>query len=195
MALRPSNPYGASKLAAEFLIRDVAARHGLGAGIFRYFNVAGADAAARIGECHRPETHLVPLVLQTALGQRPAISVFGDDYATPDGTCVRDYFHVSDLAAAHVRGMQRLLSGGEGFTLNLGLGRGFSVREVIDCARAVTGRDIPVTEAPRRAGDPAQLVCDPGRAGDVLGWRPERTDLETIIADAWAWEQGPGFAG
>jgi UDP-glucose 4-epimerase len=190
----PANPYGGSKLAAERLIADTCAVSGMAAGIFRYFNVAGADPEGRLGEQHRPETHLVPLVLEAASGRREAIAVYGADYPTADGTCIRDYLHVEDLAAAHVLGLERLLAGGKGFTLNLGLGRGHSVREVIDCARRVTGRPIPETAAPRRPGDPPRLVCDGSRAMATLGWQPRHATLEAMIADAWAWSLGRGFA-
>jgi UDP-glucose 4-epimerase len=190
----PANPYGGSKLAAERLIADTCAVSGMTTGIFRYFNVAGADPEGRLGEQHRPETHLVPLVLEAAAGRRAAIAVYGADYPTADGTCIRDYLHVEDLAAAHVLGLERLLAGGGNFTLNLGLGHGHSVREVIDCARKVTGRPIPETAAPRRPGDPPRLVCDGSRAMATLGWQPRHATLEAMIADAWAWSLGPGYA-
>jgi UDP-glucose-4-epimerase GalE len=193
-AQRPTNPYGATKLAIERLVADTAAAHGLEAVIFRYFNVAGADVMARIGEQHRPETHLIPLVIDAALGRRAAITVFGEDYPTPDGTCIRDYVHVQDLAEAHRLGLERLLGGGGALTANLGTGRGDSVREVIDRARAVTGLPIPEQAGPRRAGDPPRLVCDPSRAMAALGWQPERSDLDQMIGDAFAWAQAGGFA-
>ncbi|TVQ59052.1 MAG: UDP-glucose 4-epimerase GalE [Rhodobacteraceae bacterium] len=190
---RPTNPYGATKLAVERMIGDVGAAHGLRAVVFRYFNVAGAAADAEIGEQHRPETHLIPLVLDAALGRREAITMNGDDYPTPDGACVRDYLHVEDLADAHLLGLERLLSGGESLTVNLGVGRGYSVREVIERARAVTGRPIHARLGPRRAGDPARLVCDPSQALTDLGWRATRSNLDQMIADAWVWAQGPGY--
>lgn len=191
---QPTSPYGSSKLAVERLVADCAAAHGLEAVIFRYFNVAGADGMARIGEQHRPETHLIPLVIDAALGRRDAITVFGDDYPTPDGTCIRDYVHVEDLAEAHRLGLERLLRAGGALTANLGTGRGHSVREVIDRVRAVTGLDVPERAGPRRAGDPPRLVCDPSRAMAELGWRPERSDLDRMIGDAFAWSQRGGFA-
>ena len=190
----PTNPYGASKLAVERMIADFGTAHGLDAVIFRYFNVAGADPQARIGECHRPETHLVPLVLDACSGRRPAITVFGSDYPTADGTCIRDYVHVEDLVAAHLLGLDRLMAGGGSLTCNLGTGQGFSVREVIDRARRVTGLEIPEVAGERRAGDPPRLVCDGSRAMRELGWKPRRSDLDTMIADAWAWHQRGGYA-
>ena len=189
----PTNPYGATKLAVERMIADFGAASGLRAIIFRYFNVAGADPEALIGECHRPETHLVPLVLDAASGRRPSITVFGADYPTPDGTCIRDYLHVEDLVEAHVLGLDRLLAGGPGLIANLGTGRGYSVREVIDRARHVTGLSIPEQAGDRRLGDPARLVCDGRRAMAELGWIPRRSDLDTMIADAWAWHQRGGY--
>ena len=191
---RPTSPYGSSKLAVERLVAEAATAHGLEAVIFRYFNVAGADGMARIGEQHRPETHLIPLVIDAALGRRDAITVFGDDYPTPDGTCIRDYVHVEDLAEAHRLGLERLLNGGGGLTANLGTGRGHSVREVIDRVRIVTNLDVPERTGPRRAGDPPRLVCDPARAMAELGWQPERSTLDRMIADAFAWMQRGGFA-
>jgi UDP-glucose-4-epimerase GalE len=189
----PTNPYGASKLAVERMIADFGTAHGLRAVVFRYFNVAGAAPMARIGECHRPETHLVPLVLDAARGRREAITIHGTDYPTPDGTCIRDYLHVEDLAEAHVLGLERLMAGGAGLTANLGTGRGFSVREVIDRARAVTGLAIPEQAGPRRPGDPPRLVCDGSLAMRELGWTPRRSDMDSMIADAWAWHQRGGY--
>jgi UDP-glucose-4-epimerase GalE len=191
---RPTNPYGATKLAIERMIADFGAACGLEAIVFRYFNVAGADPDGRIGEDHRPETHLIPLVLDAATGRRPAITVFGTDYPTPDGACIRDYVHVEDLVEAHRLGLERLLAGQGGGTFNLGTGRGFSVLEVIAAARAATGLDIPAIVGPRRPGDPARLVCDGARAAEALGWRPARSDLATMIRDAWAWSQRGGYA-
>ena len=187
--LDPVNPYGASKLCVEFMLRAYAAAHGLGAVSLRYFNVAGADPAGDIGEDHSPETHLIPLVLQVPLGRREQVSIFGTDYDTPDGTCVRDYIHVCDLAAAHVLAL-RAIEPGRANAYNLGNGAGFSVREVIDTCRAVTGHAIPAEEAPRRPGDPPRLVASSERAKADLRWRPERARLETIVADAWRWHQG-----
>ncbi len=189
----PVNPYGATKLAAERMIADFGRAHGLRTMTFRYFNVAGADPLARIGEWRRRETHLIPLVLDAAAGAREAIAIHGDDYPTPDGACVRDYLHVEDLVGAHILGLERLLAGGEGATLNLGAGRGFSVIEVIDRAEAVTGVRVARIRAARRPGDPARLVCDASRAARVLGWKPRFSDLDTMIADAWRWRRTGGF--
>ena len=190
----PTNPYGQTKLAVERMIDDISRASTLRAVIFRYFNVAGADEDGQIGEHHHPETHLVPLILDAASGRRDAITIFGADYPTPDGTCIRDYLHVQDLADAHVLGLRRLLGGGEGARLNLGVGRGFSVREVIDEARAVTGVAIPETIGARRPGDPSRLVCDGRRAMEELGWRPQRSGIRRMIEDAWRWHQGAGYA-
>jgi UDP-glucose-4-epimerase GalE len=193
--LQPTNPYGATKLAVERMIADLAAAHGLRAAIFRYFNAAGADPEGRIGEWHQPETHLIPLVLEAASGVRDEIVMFGDDYPTPDGTCVRDYVHVADLADAHVLGLERLMAGGDGFVANLGVGQGASVREVVDRVAAVTGLPVRRRVAARRPGDPARLVCDGRRASALLGWTPSRSSLDVIIADAWRWRQRGGYAG
>ncbi|RKT05117.1 UDP-glucose 4-epimerase [Streptomyces sp. 3211.6] len=182
-ATAPTNPYGASKLAVDHMIAGECAAHGLAAVSLRYFNVAGAYK--EFGERHDPETHLIPLVLQVALGEREAISVFGEDYPTPDGTCVRDYIHVADLAEAHLAAL-RVAAGGEHLICNLGNGSGFSVREVIETVRKVTGRDIPEVVAPRRVGDPAVLVASARTAHERLGWTPTRSDLTNIVADAWA---------
>ncbi|GHD95681.1 UDP-glucose 4-epimerase GalE [Streptomyces naganishii] len=183
---RPTNPYGASKLAVDHMIGGEAAAHGLGAVSLRYFNVAGAYGAS--GERHDPESHLIPLVLQVAQGRRDAISVYGDDYPTPDGTCVRDYIHVADLAEAHLLAL-RAARPGEHLICNLGNGSGFSVREVIETVRQVTGHPVPEVTAPRRAGDPAVLVASADAARERLGWRPSRTDLAGIVADAWEFAQ------
>jgi UDP-glucose 4-epimerase len=185
----PTNPYGASKLAVDHMISGEAAAHGLGAVSLRYFNVAGAYGAQ--GERHDPESHLIPLVLQVAQGRRDAISVFGDDYPTPDGTCVRDYIHVADLAEAHLLALKAARPG-EHLICNLGNGEGFSVRQVVEAAREVTGHPIPVTVEPRRPGDPAVLVASAERARTVLGWRPRRTDLAEIIRDAWTFATSAG---
>ncbi|MFN3717197.1 MAG: NAD-dependent epimerase/dehydratase family protein, partial [Thiobacillus sp.] len=155
----------------------------------RYFNAAGADPGGLLGERHEPETHLIPLVLQAASNRREAITVFGRDYDTPDGTCIRDYVHVSDLVDAHALALDYLQQGGESAAFNLGNGNGFSVQAVIDAARRVTGREIPLVDAPRRPGDPPRLVADASQARAVLGWQPRYADLETIVAHAWAWEQ------
>ncbi|MFE3650149.1 UDP-glucose 4-epimerase GalE [Streptomyces sp. NPDC059101] len=178
----PTSPYGATKLAVDHMITGEAAAHGLAAVSLRYFNVAGAYG--RHGERHDPESHLIPLVLQVAQGRRDAISVYGDDYPTPDGTCVRDYIHVADLAEAHLLAVAAARPG-EHLICNLGNGNGFSVREVIETVRKVTGHPIPEVTAPRRDGDPAVLVASARTATDRLGWRPTRTDLAGIVADAW----------
>ncbi|WP_405972458.1 UDP-glucose 4-epimerase GalE [Streptomyces sp. NBC_00988] len=182
----PTNPYGASKLSVDFMITSEAAAHGLGAVSLRYFNVAGAYGSC--GERHAPESHLIPLVLQVAQGKRDAISVFGDDYPTPDGTCVRDYIHVADLADAHLLAL-KAATPGEHLICNLGNGEGFSVRQVIETVRQVTGHPIPEVVAPRRGGDPATLVASAARAKERLGWNPSRADLAGIVADAWAFAQ------
>ncbi|WP_431774652.1 UDP-glucose 4-epimerase GalE [Streptomyces cucumeris] len=181
-ATAPTNPYGATKLAVDHMIGGECAAHGLAAVSLRYFNVAGAYGA--YGERHEPESHLIPLVLQVAQGRRETISVYGDDYPTPDGTCVRDYIHVADLAEAHLLALDAAVSG-EHLICNLGNGNGFSVREVIETVRRVTGHPVPETAAPRRGGDPAVLVASAERAKERLGWRPSRTDLAGIVADAW----------
>ncbi|MFI6940279.1 UDP-glucose 4-epimerase GalE [Streptomyces sp. NPDC050418] len=182
----PTNPYGASKLAVDHMITGECAAHGLAAVSLRYFNVAGAYG--NCGERHDPESHLIPLVLQVAQGRREAISVFGEDYPTPDGTCVRDYIHVADLAEAHLLALDAPRSG-EHLICNLGNGNGFSVREVIETVRQVTGHPIPEVVAPRRGGDPAVLVASAGTARERLGWNPSRADLAGIVADAWAFAQ------
>lgn len=188
----PINPYGASKLMVERMLRDFGNAHGLRAIALRYFNAAGADAEGEIGEDHDPETHLIPLVLDAAAGRRADVTVFGTDYDTPDGTCVRDYIHVSDLADAHVRALQALDAGaaGDGDAFNLGNGHGFSVRQVIETVEQVTGRTVPVRYGPRRAGDPASLVSDAKLAGARLGWRPKTVGLQDIVSTAWAWHRG-----
>ncbi|MET9380045.1 UDP-glucose 4-epimerase GalE [Streptomyces sp. NPDC002928] len=182
----PTSPYGASKLAVDHMITGEAAAHGLGAVSLRYFNVAGAYGAQ--GERHDPESHLIPLVLQVAQGRRDAISVFGDDYPTPDGTCIRDYIHVADLAEAHLLAVEAARPG-EHLICNLGNGNGFSVREVIETVRQVTGHPIPEVAAPRRGGDPAVLVASAATAREKLGWNPSRADLAGIVADAWEFAQ------
>ena len=194
-AQKPINAYGGSKLAIEGILRDFGAAYGINHVIFRYFNVAGADPEGEVGEQHRPETHLIPLMLDAVAGKRPALTVFGTDYPTPDGTCVRDYVHVSDLAAAHVLGLRWLLEGRGDEVFCLGSGRGFSVREVIEASRAVTNREVPVVIGDRRAGDAAALVSSSTKALSVLGWEPQHQDLRQMIGDAWAWAQKPGFAG
>jgi UDP-glucose 4-epimerase len=169
------------------MISDECRAHGLGAVSLRYFNVAGASGD--LGEDHEPETHLIPLVLQAAAGRSEHVSVFGTDYPTPDGTAVRDYIHIEDLGEAHILGLERATSPGEHRIYNLGNGTGFSVRQVIEAARRVTGRDIPVSEEPRRPGDPAALVASSQKIRDELGWVPRKPEIETMIADAWAWFQ------
>lgn len=185
----PINPYGRSKLMIEQMLRDFDCAHGLRSIALRYFNAAGADPDAEVGEAHDPETHLIPLVLDAAAGSRATITVYGDDYDTPDGTCIRDYIHVTDLADAHVRALQALEQGAASTAYNLGNGRGFSVREVIDRAAAITGCPIAVEVGPRRPGDPPRLVGDAERIRSALGWRPIYADLDTIIATAWHWHQ------
>ena len=188
-AKEPINPYGKSKLMVEQMLEDYDRAHGLKSVCLRYFNAAGADVEGDLGERHDPETHLIPLVLQAASGRRDAISIFGNDYATPDGTCLRDYIHVQDLCAAHLLALDSLRGSGNSNQFNLGNGLGFSVQQVIDCARAVTGREIKVVHEQRREGDPAVLVADATRARKVLGWEPSRSSLEKIIETAWNWEQ------
>lgn len=191
-ATAPTSPYGATKLAVDHMISAECAAHGLSAVSLRYFNVAGAYGAH--GERHDPESHLIPLVLQVAQGRRPAVSVFGEDYPTPDGTCLRDYIHVADLAEAHLLALAKAPAG-EHLICNLGLGHGFSVREVIDAARRVTGHPIPCTVEPRRPGDPAALVASADRARQRLGWQPRRTDLAEIVRDAWTFAQSLNQGG
>lgn len=185
----PINPYGATKLMVERVLTDFDKAYDFKSVCFRYFNAAGADPDGRLGEDHTPETHLIPLVLQTALGLRDSIAIFGTDYSTPDGTCIRDYIHVTDLAQAHVLGLSYLLNGGNTTIFNLGNGNGFSVREVIDTARQVTGREIPAIEHDRRPGDPPALVGSGDRARSILGWKPQYADLQTILSHAWIWHQ------
>ena len=185
----PTNCYGETKLSMEKMMKWVSQAHGLRFIALRYFNACGAHPSGTIGEAHKPETHLVPLILQVPNGQRAQISIFGEDYATPDGTCIRDYIHVSDLAQAHILALDSLLAGGENNVFNLGNGVGFSVREVIETARRVTGHPIPAVVSPRRAGDPAQLIASSEKAKTVLGWKPQYDSLETILATAWAWHK------
>jgi UDP-glucose-4-epimerase GalE len=185
----PVNPYGETKLAIERALHWYGEAYGLRSVSLRYFNAAGADPEGEIGELHEPETHLVPLVLQTALEQRSHVDIYGTDYPTEDGTAIRDYIHVEDLAEAHLRALDHLCAGSESTALNLGTGRGHSVREVIAVAESVCGRAIPRREGARRPGDPAVLVADPSRAAEHLGWRPQRSDLQTIIGTALAWHK------
>lgn len=188
-AQKPINPYGESKLAVEHMLRDFGIAHGLRWTALRYFNAAGADPDGEIGEDHDPETHLIPLVLKAVTGERSSITVFGTDYDTADGTCIRDYIHVSDLADAHVKALDTLERGGESCAYNLGNGTGFSVREVIETAGRVTQREVPVELGERRSGDPSVLVSDASRARRILGWKPAIADLEDIVRTAWTWEQ------
>lgn len=183
------NPYGRSKWMVEQMLEDFDSAYGLKSVCLRYFNAAGADPDGQLGERHEPETHLLPLILQAAAARRDTITVFGRDYDTPDGTCIRDYIHVTDLVAAHALAVAYLQAGGESTAFNLGNGQGFSVQEVIDTARRVTGQTIAVSEAARRAGDPPRLVADARRAKQLLGWQPQYVSLEQIVAHAWAWEQ------
>jgi len=185
----PLNPYGRSKLMVEQMLADFDHAYGQKYIALRYFNAAGADPQARIGENHEPETHLIPLALQAISGKRPPLQLFGQDYATPDGTCIRDYIHVDDLASAHILAINHLINNGESGIYNLGSNHGYSVNEVIHTAAQVTGQNVPLTYAPRRQGDPASLVADASLAKKVLGWQPKYAHLDQIIQHAWAWEQ------
>ena len=184
---RPIHPYGASKLVVEWMLAAAERAHGLRWAALRYFNAAGADAAGRAGECHEPEIHLVPSALQAAAGLREGLTLYGTDYDTPDGTCVRDYIHVTDLADAHVSALEALLAGRQVGAFNLGTGRGTSNREVIDAVARVVGKPVPVTEGPRRQGDPPLLVADASRFCREFGWEPRHSELDNIVATAWAW--------
>jgi len=186
---KPGNPYGETKLACEEMIRASEAGHGIRSVCLRYFNAAGADPDEEIGEHHLPETHLIPIILDAALGRREAIQIFGNDYPTADGTAVRDYVHVSDLANAHVAALGHLLDGGDTLALNLGSGLGASVMDVIGAARRVTSSEIQTTDSPRRPGDPPWLVANPEAAREKLSWQTMRSDIDTIVADAWAWHR------
>ncbi|SNZ04711.1 UDP-galactose 4-epimerase [Terribacillus aidingensis] len=185
----PESPYGESKLMMEKMMKWCDQAYGIKFVSLRYFNVGGAHPDGQIGEDHQPETHLIPIILQTALGQRDHISIFGEDYPTEDGTCIRDYIHVMDLIDAHVLALEYLEKGGQSDIFNLGSSQGFSVKEMIDVAREVTGKEIPAQVGPRRAGDPAVLIASSAKAKDVLGWNPTRTDMKDIIGDAWRWHQ------
>ena len=185
----PTNPYGETKLAMEKMFKWTAEAHGLRYVSLRYFNACGADESGEIGEAHTPESHLIPLILQVPNGKRETISIYGTDYDTPDGTCIRDYIHVTDLAQAHILAVQYLNNGGESDIFNLGNGVGYSVREVIETARKVTGHPIPATETSRRAGDPARLVASSEKAKKILGWKPVHDSLEEIISSAWNWHK------
>ena len=195
----PINPYGRSKLMVERMLFDFAAAHGLKSAIMRYFNAAGASPDGEIGEAHDPETHLIPLALDAAAGKGPALTVFGEDYPTPDGTCIRDYIHVGDLADAHVLALDWLGDGdgdadaGAARVFNLGVGFGVSVREILDAIARVTGRAVPHIIGQRRPGDPPVLIADPSRARRELGWKPRSSDIDTIVATAWRWQQGRGI--
>lgn len=188
-AQNPINPYGQSKLMVEKILKDFDRAYQLKSVIFRYFNAAGADPAGQLGEDHQPETHLIPLVLLTALGHRQSISVYGTDYPTPDGTCIRDYIHVTDLAQAHILGLEYLLQGGQSDVFNLGNGQGFSVKEIIETAQIVTGKKIKAISCDRRAGDPPILVGSSEKAQALLGWQPAYSGLADIITHAWNWHQ------
>ena len=192
----PTNPYGETKLSMEKMMKWTGVAHGLRYVALRYFNACGAHVGGHIGEAHSPESHLIPLILQVPNGQREAINIFGDDYDTKDGTCVRDYIHVTDLAQAHILAMKYLMDGKESDVFNLGNGVGFTVKEVIEAARRVTGHPIPAVVVPRRGGDPAKLIASSAKAKEVLGWKPEHADLEEIIETAWNWHKNHpnGFA-
>ncbi len=191
--LNPINPYGWSKLMVERAIEDFSRAYGLRYAILRYFNAAGADPLGRIGESHDPETHLIPLVLMAASGRRSHITIYGTDYPTPDGTAIRDYIHVEDLSDLHILAMNYLLEKGDNLVINCGYGRGYSVREVIEVARKVTGRDFPVKEGERRPGDIPYLVADNSRIKRIFDWKPQFDDLEKIIETAWRWELNRKF--
>ncbi len=183
----PTNPYGETKLTVEKALKWADNAYGIKHIILRYFNVAGAHPSGKIGEDHHPESHLIPIIIQAAMGKRDYIGIYGDDYPTPDGTCIRDYIHVTDLANAHILALNKLMSGSESDIFNLGNGSGFSVKQVIEATEKVAGRKIPVKTEPRRAGDPAILIASSQKAQDVLGWQPQYHQLETIIETAWKW--------
>lgn len=197
MPANPTNAYGETKLAMEKIMKWCEVAYGLKYVSLRYFNVAGARQSGEIGEDHQPETHLIPLILQVPLVQREFISIFGDDYDTEDGTCIRDYIHVEDLIDAHILALRYLQNGGGSEIINLGSGQGFSVKEMIEAARKVTGHEIPAKVVPRRSGDPSRLIASSEKAKKVLGWKPERTSVEQILADAWQWHQNhpEGYKG
>ncbi len=186
---KPINPYGHSKLMVEQILSDFDHAYGLKSVSLRYFNAAGADPDGELGERHIPETHLIPLVLQAASGRRESITVFGDDYDTPDGTCIRDYIHINDLCTAHLLGLEHLVAGGDSRAYNMGNGQGYSIKELIDVAKSVTGSDFKVVMGERRDGDPARLVADSTLLQKELGWKPQFAELETIIRHAWEWEE------
>ncbi|SFO96969.1 UDP-glucose 4-epimerase GalE [Salibacterium halotolerans] len=186
---RPQNPYGETKLGMENMIKWASAAHGIRYVSLRYFNVAGARQSGRVGEDHRPETHLVPIILQAALGQRESVTIFGDDYPTRDGTCIRDYVHVEDLISAHLQALDHLKKGGDSDVFNLGSSEGFSVKEMIEAAERSTGQHIPQEYGERRAGDPSRLIASSEKAKNMLGWKPVRTKVDTVIRDAWNWHR------
>jgi len=190
--LRPENPYGRSKLMLEEILADCERAWGLHSACLRYFNAAGAHPSGTIGERHNPESHLIPIILQVALGQREFITIYGDDYGTPDGTCIRDYIHVCDLAAAHTLALEQLLRGNGSMLYNLGNGRGYSINEVIDVCRRVTGHPIPAKIGPRREGDPAKLVASSEKMTKELGWKPRFASLDSIVESAWKWNTAIG---
>jgi UDP-glucose-4-epimerase GalE len=185
----PVNPYGDSKLMLEKILTWYDRAYGFKSTFLRYFNAAGADAGGKVGEVHDPETHLIPLVLDAAMGRRPHITIFGKDYPTPDGTCVRDYIHVTDLAEAHFLALKLMIQKNQSAFFNLGTGRGYSVKEVVATAERVTGKPVPVKMGPRRAGDPPQLVADNRKATGVLGWTPRHSSMENILSTAWEWHR------
>lgn len=189
----PINPYGRTKLAIEFVLQDYGRAYGLPSASFRYFNAAGADPSALIGESHHPETHLIPTILESAMGRRGPFTVFGEDYPTPDGTCIRDYIHVNDLCRAHLLGLEYLQQDPGAHFFNLGNGAGFSVRQVIQATERVIGKPLQYSVGQRRAGDPPRLIADASRAREVLGWTPEYTSLDAIIETAWKWHQAKAF--
>ena len=189
----PASPYGDTKLAAEWMIQAQCRAYGLSAIALRYFNAAGADPSGLIGEAHEPETHLIPLAIAAALGRRPPLTVFGNDFDTPDGTCLRDYIHVSDLAQAHVAALEVELADCVFEAVNVGTGQGRSVSEVVEAVGRAVGRPTPYPNGPRRAGDPPSLVADANKAGDLLGWTPSRVSLDQIVADAVRWERAPAY--
>ncbi|WP_059173559.1 UDP-glucose 4-epimerase GalE [Bacillus sp. FJAT-27445] len=197
MPANPTNAYGETKLTMEKIMKWCEVAYGLKYVSLRYFNVAGARQTGEIGEDHQPETHLIPLILQVPLGQREHISIFGDDYDTEDGTCIRDYIHVEDLIDAHILALRYLQNGGDSEIINLGSGQGFSVKEMIEAARKVTGHDIPAKIVPRRSGDPSRLIASSEKAKRILGWTPEKTSVERILEDAWNWHRNhpEGYKG
>lgn len=186
----PTNPYGETKLSIEKMLKWYGAAYGIRYVALRYFNVAGAHESGEIGEDHQPETHLIPLVLETALGKREHIEIYGDDYDTPDGTCIRDYIHVTDLAAAHILALEKLMNGGDSSVYNLGNGKGFSNKEIVETARKVTGKEIPLQYGERRAGDPSTLVASSEKIIKELNWQPRFNTLDQIIESAWKWHSG-----